>query len=165
VDGEVGVVAGMGTSEVFETTSMTGCQAFLTNILEKSEMSLGMSLMDRRLVGGDVVGPDRAADGVGSGVDAGEGAELIGEVGLIVVATFEGELGPADVGSGVELMNGALETLNAAPYFGRETYLFAKDLGEAALAPANLAGSFADAGDVGGALEVAQREIDFGRTG
>ena len=114
----------------------------------------------RALVGADVVGPAGAAGGVGGGVDAGEGTELVGEVGLVVIAAVEREFGPANVGSRVELANGALEALDAAPDFGREADLLAKDLRETALAPTDLASGFGDAGDAGIVGEAAKRELN-----
>ena len=62
-------------------------------------------------------------------------------------------------------MNGALEALDAAPDLGREADCFAEDLGEAALAPADLPCGFAYAGDVGDAFELTKREVDFCGTG
>jgi hypothetical protein len=120
---------------------------------------------DELLVGGDVVGPAGAVGGVGGGIDSGEGAELVGEVGLVVVTAVKGELGPAYVDSDVELMNGALEALDAAPDFGREADCFAEDLGKATLAPADLPCGFANAGDVGDAFELTESEVDFCGTG
>lgn len=42
------------------------------------------------LIEGDVVGPDAVGGGVVGGAEAGEGAEVVGEMGLIVVAAVEG---------------------------------------------------------------------------
>jgi hypothetical protein len=42
------------------------------------------------LVEGDVIGPDAAGGGVGGGVEAGEGTEVVYEVGLVIVAAGEG---------------------------------------------------------------------------
>ena len=116
---------------------------------------------DGLLFGGDVVSPAGAVGGVGGGVDAGEGAELVGEVGLVVVAAVESKFSPAYVCSCVKLVNGALEALDSAPDLGREADCFAENLGKAALAPADLARGFADAGNVGDALELVNGEIDF----
>ena len=121
---------------------MTGMHS---GILEKSENGRA----GNALVGADVIGPEGAASGVGGGVDPGERTELIGEVGLVIVAAVERQLGPANVGSGVKLADGALEALDAAPGLGRKPHLFTKNLGEAALAPADLARAFANAGDAG----------------
>lgn len=43
-----------------------------------------------RLVKGDVVGPWAFGGGVAGGAEAGEGTEVVGEVGLVVVAAGEG---------------------------------------------------------------------------
>ena len=58
--------------------------------------------------------------------------EVVGEVGLVVVAAGEGKLGPGDVGAAVHLLDGLLEALDAAIEFGGDAYLFAEELGEAA---------------------------------
>jgi hypothetical protein len=65
----------------------------------------------------DVVGPDAAGGGVVGGAEAGEGAEVVGEVRLVVVAAGEGEIGPADVGTCMHELEGLLEALNAAVEF------------------------------------------------
>lgn len=44
--------------------------------------------------------------------------EVVGEMGLIVVATGEGELSPVDVVAAVDLLDGLLETLDAAVELG-----------------------------------------------
>src|SRR5258708_22466214 len=112
------------------------------------------------LVEGDVVATAALGGGVGGGAQAGEGVEVVGEVGLVVVAAGEGEFGPADVGAAVHLLDGLLEALDAAVEFGGDAYLFAKELGEAAGAEADLAGEFGDGGGAGGAVEVGQGVID-----
>ncbi len=70
------------------------------------------------LVYGDVVGPDAVGGGVVGGAEAGEGAEVVCEVGLVVVAAGESELGPWDVGALVHLLKGLLEALDAAVELG-----------------------------------------------
>jgi len=65
-----------------------------------------------------VVGPGAMGCGVGSGAEAGEGVEVVGEVGLVVVAAGEGEVGPADVGSAMHVLDGLLEAPDAAVEFG-----------------------------------------------
>jgi len=70
------------------------------------------------LVERDVVGPGAMGCGVGSGAEAGEGVEVVGEVGLVVVAAGEGELGPVDVGAAMDLLDRLLEALDAAVEFG-----------------------------------------------
>ena len=64
----------------------------------------------------------------------------------------------------MQLADGTLESLNAAPNFGCESHLFAKDLREATLAPANLARGFAHAGDAGIMREVAESKLNLRRT-
>lgn len=66
----------------------------------------------------DVVGPGTGGRGVARGAEAGEGVEVVREMGLIVVATGEGELGPVDVGAAVDLLDGLLETVDAAVELG-----------------------------------------------
>jgi len=101
------------------------------------------------LVEWDVVGPDALGGGVVGGAETGEGAEVVGEVGLVVVATGEGELGPGDVGTTIHLLNGLLEALDAAVKFGGDADLLVEALGEAAGAEAGGAGEFGDGGGAG----------------
>lgn len=75
-----------------------------------------------------MIGPAGAAGGVCSGVNARKSPEVISEVGLVVVATVERELGPGDVDAGVQLMDGSLKALDTAPSFGTETDSLSKDL-------------------------------------
>ena len=65
-----------------------------------------------------MVGPGAVSGGVVGGADAGEGVEVVGEVGLIIVAAGEGEVGPADVGSAMHVLDGLLEAPDAAVEFG-----------------------------------------------
>ncbi len=66
--------------------------------------------------------------------------EVVGEVGLVVVAAGKGELGPVDVGTVVHELDGLLEALDAAVEFGGDADLFAEELGEAARAEAGGSG-------------------------
>ncbi len=91
----------------------------------------------------------RLGGGVVCGAEAGEGTEVVGEVGLIVVAAGEGELGPGDVGATIHLLDGLLEALDAAVEFGRDADLLVEALGEAAGAEAGGAGEFGDGGGAG----------------
>lgn len=120
-----------------------------------------MRLDIKQLISADVIGPAGPTSGVGGRIDAGKGAELVREVRLVVVAAIEGEFGPADINTGVKLANGTLEALNAAPNLGREADLFAEDLREATFAPADLTGSFVDAGDARESTEAVQGKINF----
>lgn len=113
------------------------------------------------LVGGNVVGPQGAVCGICRRVDSGEGAELVGEVGLVIVAAVECQICPADIGTGVKFAYGVLETLDAAPDLGSKPDLFAKNLGEAPLTPADLTCRLANTGDVAGAVKVAEGKVDF----
>ena len=74
--------------------------------------------MHRLLVHRDVVGPGAMGCRVAGGAEAGEGVEVVGEVGLVVEAAGEGEFGPVDIGAAVDLLDGLLETLDAAVEFG-----------------------------------------------
>ena len=80
----------------------------------------------------NVVGPDAVGGGVVGGAESGEGAEVVGEVGLVVVAAGEGEIGPADVGSLMHLLDSLLEALDAAVELGGDANLLVEALGEAA---------------------------------
>jgi hypothetical protein len=101
------------------------------------------------LVEGDVVGPDAVGAGVIGGAEAGEGAEVVGEVRLVVVAAGESELGPANVAAAVHLLKGLLKALDAAVEFGGDADLLVEALGEAAGAEAGGAGEFGDGGCAG----------------
>jgi hypothetical protein len=109
-----------------------------------------------------VVGPGAFAGGVLGGAEAGEGAEVVGEVGLVVVAAGEGEFGPADVGAAVHLLDSLLEALNAAVEFGGDADLLVETLGETAGAEADVASEFGDGDGAGGAVEVGEGEVDDG---
>ena len=100
-------------------------------------------------VEGNVVGPDAIGGGVVGGAEAGEGAEVVGEVGLVVVAAGEGELGPGDVGTVVHELKGLLEALDAAVELGGDADLLVEALGEAARAEAGSAGELGDGGGAG----------------
>ena len=65
-----------------------------------------------------MVGPLALRCSVVSGANAGEGAEIIDEVRLIIVAAGEGEFGPVNVGAVVHMLNSLLEPLDAAVEFG-----------------------------------------------
>ena len=113
----------------------------------------------------NVIRPQGAAGRIGSGVDAGEGAEFVGEVRLVVVSTVERHLRPGDVHSSVQLLHGALKAQNAGPGFGREADLFPKNLRKVALAPTSAPGYFPNRGNAGRALKTAQREVHDGVPG
>ena len=110
----------------------------------------------------DVVGPGALGGGVCGGAQAGEGVEVVGEVGLVVVAAGEGELGPVDVGAAVDELDGLLEALDAAVEFGGDADLFAEELGEAARADADVAGEAGDGGGAGGVMEAGEGVVDGG---
>ena len=93
-----------------------------------------------------MVGPATLRGGVVGWADAGEGAEVVGEVGLVVIATREGKLDPVNVFAAMKLLDGLLEALNAAVEFWRDADLFAKELREAAGADACVAGEFGNGG-------------------
>ena len=59
-----------------------------------------------------MVAPAALCRCVVGGAEAGEGVEVVGEVGLVVVAAAEGELDPVDVFAAMQLLDGVLETLN-----------------------------------------------------
>jgi hypothetical protein len=80
----------------------------------------------------DVIAPRTAGSGVGGGAYAREGAEVVGEVGLVVITTSESEFGPGDVGTVMELVNGLLKTLDAAVKLGWYADVFAEELREPA---------------------------------
>ncbi len=79
-----------------------------------------------------MVAPAALCRGVVGGAEAGEGVEVVGEVGLVVVAAGEGQFGPVDVCAAVHLLDGLLEALDAAVEFGGDAYLLAEELREAA---------------------------------
>lgn len=88
----------------------------------------------------DMIRPSRRSQRrIGRRVDAGERAELVGEVRLVVEAAIERQLRPWNFHAGMKALDRALEALDAAPHLGRKSHLFAKDLRESALAPARTA--------------------------
>ena len=120
--------------------------------------------LDWFLVQCDVIGPWALRCGIVGGAQAGEGLEVVGEVGLVVVAAGEGEFGPVDVGAAVEELDGLLEALDAAVEFGGDADLLAELLGETARAEADVAGEGGDGGGAGGLLEAGEGVVDGGGT-
>ena len=80
----------------------------------------------------DVITPQTLRGGVGCGTQSGEGVEVVGKVGLVVVAASEGQLGPGDVEAAVHRLDGLLEALDQAVELGGDAYLLAEELREAA---------------------------------
>lgn len=80
----------------------------------------------------NMIAPRAAGSGVGGGAYAGEGSEVVGEVGLIVITASESEFGPGDVYTVMELVDGLLETLDATVKLGWYADVFAKELREPA---------------------------------
>jgi hypothetical protein len=109
-----------------------------------------------------VVGPRTFAGGVRSGAEAGEGVEVVGEVGLVVVAAGQSEFGPADVDAAVHLLDGLLEALDAAVELGGDADLFGEELGESAGADSHVACEFGDGKGAGRAMEVGEGVVDGG---
>ncbi len=114
------------------------------------------------LIERDVVGPDAVGGGVVGGAEAGEGAEVVGEVGLVVVAAGEGKFGPADVGAAIHLLDGLLEALDAAVEFWGDAYLLVESFGETAGAEAGGAGELGDGGGAGGGVEMGEGVVEDG---
>jgi hypothetical protein len=114
------------------------------------------------LVEWDVVGPDALGGGVVGGTKAGEGAEVVGEVGLVVVAAGKGELGPGNLGTAVHLLDGLLEALDAAVELGGDADLLVETLREAAGAEAGGAGELGDGGGAGGGVEMGEGVVEDG---
>ena len=103
-------------------------------------------------LGGEVVG----------GAEAGEGVEVVGEVGLVVVAAGESEFCPMDVVAAVHVLDGLLEALDAAVEFGGDADVFAEELREAAGADADVTGECGDGGGAGGLAQVGECVVDGG---
>jgi len=101
------------------------------------------------LVYGDVIGPYTVGGGVVGGAEAGEGAEVVSEVRLVVVAASEGEVGPADVGALVHELEGLLKALDAAIELGGDADLLVEAFGEATGAETGGAGELGDGGCAG----------------
>jgi len=109
-----------------------------------------------------VVGPDAVSGGVVGGTKAGEGAEVVGEVRLVVVPAGEGKVGPADVGALVHELNGLLEALDAAVELGGDADVLVEALGEAAGAEAGGAGELGDGGGAGRRVEMGEGVVEDG---
>ena len=86
---------------------------------------------------GDVVEVWGGGGEVGGGGHAGEGLEVVDEMGLVVVAAIERDLCPIDLPGAVYRVEGLLEAAHAAEGFRRESDLLAKDFDEAARAEAD----------------------------
>src|ERR1700678_4215016 len=79
--------------------------------------------------------------GIGGWVDTGERAEIIGEVGLVVVTAFERQRCPGYVHLFLKSSHRKLKTAQAGPRLRRHTDLFAENLGETASADSNRPGA------------------------
>jgi len=96
-----------------------------------NSVSLALSAaLPRVSVERDVIAPWAGGCGVGGGAEAGEGAEVVVEVRLIVVTAGESKLRPGDVCAGVELVDGLLEALNTAVELRRYADVLAEELRE-----------------------------------
>jgi hypothetical protein len=119
--------------------------------LEKSEIAL---------VGSDMIGPQPAAHfRIRTEVDAGEGAEFVGKVGLIVEAAIEGDFGPWDFSTGGHLAHCTLKSYEPAPGLRREPNLLTEDLGKSPLAPARAARHLGHASHDRAAPKPVQRKL------
>jgi len=115
---------------------------------------------DGTLIGRHVIGPHGAPGHVGCRVDAGEGAEFVGEVRLVVVAAIESHLGPWHICTGMQELHRPLKAEDSRPGLGREANLFAKNLREAPLAPARGFCNVMDRGGAGCTLKPIQCKVD-----
>ena len=88
--------------------------------------------------------PGTAMCGVGGGVDAGEGFEIVGKVRLVVVVAVEGQIGPTYICAAIKSSKSGLETLETAPGFGSDADGFAEDAREPAFTDAQRFRALAD---------------------
>ncbi len=91
-----------------------------------------------------------------------ERLEIVDEVGLVVVAAVEGDLGPVHTGFAVDTFEDALEAADTAEGLGRQTDLVAKQLDEAALAEADAIHNTGDGGHVRSPANMGARQADSG---
>jgi len=102
--------------------------------LEKSDLGEGKMIL-----------PGSAQRGIGSGIDSGKGVEIVGEMGLVVIAAAERQFRPSYIGAAVQSAHGDLEAANPAPHFRGEADMFSKHLGESALTESDSPGAIGDA--------------------
>ena len=110
---------------------------------------------------GNVIQVGRGGGEVGGGGHAGEGLEVVDEMGLVVVAAIECDLCPIDLPGAMYRVEGLLEAAHAAEGFRRESDLLAKELDETARAEADFFRECSDGGDVRRAANVMER-IGYG---
>ena len=67
--------------------------------------------------------------------------KVVAEMRLIVVSALECKLIPSHVFSSVKNLQSMLESLDTAPLFGRQAYVFLKDLPETAITDTQRSGS------------------------
>src|SRR5262249_20215731 len=128
-------------------------------------LSNGRRSTGRRSGKGHVVRISDGRGGVAGGAHAGERAEIVDEVGLVVVAAVEGDRGPFDGAAGGGSLDGALEAADAAEQFGRKAGLFAEELDESAGAEADARGDGGDGARVRVGLEFREGKADGGMEG
>ena len=76
-----------------------------------------------------MIGPGAVASGVRCGAKAGEGSEVVGEVGLVVIAASKCELRPANIDASMHLLDSLLKALDATVKLGRDAHLLGETLG------------------------------------
>ena len=81
---------------------------------------------------------------VGSGIDPGEGAEIVDEMGLIEIAAGQRHCGPIHVAAQSDAVQNVLEALDAAEQFRRQANLIIENIDKAAGAETDPAGDFGD---------------------
>lgn len=120
---------------MFRSSTTCGSQDFVVNgwldVKEAIEVSaLGMVPLHDR----NVVEVRRCHGQVGSWRDSGEGLKVVNEVGLVIVAAVERDLGPFHFVHLMQRMQYQLETAHAAIHFGRKPDLLPEKRNETPLA-------------------------------
>lgn len=110
-------------------------------------------------IGGNVSGPMEFALGVLAGGEAGEGFEVVDEVGLVEIAAVLGEAGPVGLAGFARLVNGGAEALDALVELGGHAHLGAEGFAEAAVAEVGVVEESWE-----GKVDVAEGPVD-GRVG
>lgn len=110
-----------------------------------ADLSAVKSRSENGLDDGHVIEPPRPACGIGGWVETRKSTEIVGEMRLIVIPTAQRQLGPGHIHPVVQSTQGDLKAVYARPGFWAHTNLFAKYLGESALAYAHRLGALGDA--------------------
>lgn len=111
---------------------------------------------------GNVIEPVGTLEEIGGGIDAGECAEIADEMGLIVVAAGERQIGPLHAAAIFYTVQRGLEPLDAVVELRRHAHLLAEYLDEPPLAEPHIGSNLGQGTHMRHAFQFTQRMADGG---